>query len=155
MALAMAARRWPRTMPFSQQIRHFPSGCAHANVSYKLMPMPRLSPSMSRGVLERWHLSAGDQISTYDLVCDVSTDELLDEPSSPTFVLEVESHEDGWLAKVLVAEGGAAAPDMPIAVICENEEDVHLFKDFSVLKGEQVPTGSFCWQAFLKKDTGD
>ena len=81
---------------------------------HKLMPMPRLSPSMTSGVVHRWLVAEGSQLSTYDLVFEVATRELLEEPTAEPVVLEIETHEEGWLARVLVAEGAAAVPDQPM-----------------------------------------
>jgi len=83
---------------------------------HKLMPMPRLSPTMQTGRLEQWKLRVGEPVSMYQLVCDVMTNELTDASNAtvPNVVLEVEACEDGWLAKVLLAEGASAAPDVPM-----------------------------------------
>ena len=47
-------------------------------------------------------------------------------------VMEMESMEDGYLAKILVPSGDAddIPVGKPVCVMCENEEDVGAFKDF-------------------------
>ena len=161
------------------------SGCSHPRACstlalppHKLLPMPALSPSMRRAVLHRWLLEPGAPVKSTDLVCEVRTTELL-EDSDDEFTLEVESHEDGFLAKLLLQPGEAAGPDVPIAVICEEEashaifyschtprlpilhsnlppppnltsqEDIKSFEHFET--AELVPAGHFCWQAYVVK----
>ena len=46
------------------------------------------------------------------------------------------------------AQGGSAAPDVPIAVICENADDVAAFDDFQA--SALVEPATFAWQGFLK-----
>ena len=115
---------------------------------HKLMPMPRLSPTMRTGRLEQWLVSPGDEIVSQDLVCDVSTSELTEDPEDGTLTLEIESHEDGFLAKILLSDGESAAPDVPIAVVCENREDVDAFRDYT--PAGLCEPATFAWQGFLK-----
>jgi len=117
---------------------------ARAWPPHKLMPMPRLSPSMQCGVLERWVVRSGDPIEMYDVVCHVSTDQLTTEnPTGHPHVLEIEVHEDGFLAKILVAPGSRVAPDEPIAVFCEERNDIPAFSDFSLAPGDLVSRTTF------------
>ena len=46
------------------------------------------------------------------------------------------------------AQGASAAPDVPIAVICENADDVAAFDDFQA--PGLVEPATFAWQGFLK-----
>ena len=61
---------------------------------------------------------------------------------------KIESHEDGYLAKILLRPGESAAPDTPIAVVCEHEADVAAFRDYSA--DGLVEPATFAWQGFLK-----
>ena len=116
---------------------------------HRLMPMPRLSPSMSTGRLDQWLVAVGDEVVSEHVVCEVSTSELTEDPDDETtLVLQIESHEDGFLAKILLPDGASAAPDVPIAVICENADDVAAFDDFQA--PALVEPATFAWQGFLK-----
>ena len=116
---------------------------------HRLMPMPRLSPSMSTGRLDQWLVAVGDEVVSEHVVCEVSTSELTEDPDDETtLVLQIESHEDGFLAKILLPDGASAAPDVPIAVICENADDVAAFDDYS--PPGLVEPATFAWQGFLK-----
>jgi hypothetical protein len=50
----------------------------------------------------------------YDLMYEVTTRELLEEGTPDDVVMEVEGHEDGFIAKILAPVGTAAAPDQPM-----------------------------------------
>jgi len=115
---------------------------------HKLMPMPRLSPSMRTGTLEQWLVSPGDEIVSQDLVCDISTAELTEDPDDGTLTLHIESHEDGFLAKILLGDGESAEPDVPIAIVCENRADVDAFRDYT--PAGLCEPATFAWQGFLK-----
>ena len=115
---------------------------------HKLMPMPRLSPSMRTGKIVQWLARPGDEVVSQELVLEVSTAELTEDPEDGTLVLEIESHEDGYLAKILLADGESGAPDDPIAVVCDNAADVAAFADFK--PSGTVEPATFAWQGFLK-----
>ena len=48
----------------------------------------------------------------------------------------------------MCTQGASAAPDEPIAVICEYASDVDAFKDFQ--GPALVEPATFAWQGFLK-----
>ena len=77
--------------------------------------MPALSPTMTEGNLARWLKKAGDQVSSGDVIAEIETDKA---------TMEVESIEDGILAKILVAEGTQnVAVNSEIAILLEDGED--------------------------------
>lgn len=55
-----------------------------------------------------------------DLCFDVS---LAEEAGGQT-EFEIEGHEEGYLARIVVKEGQAAAPGAPVALMCETKEEV-------------------------------
>jgi len=120
---------------------------------HRLMPMPRLSPSMRTGTLQRWIPSVGDEISSMNVMCEVATSELTEDPEDNgedgVIILEVESHEEGYLAKILLPEGEAAECDIAIAIVCESDTDVPAFADYPTDRREVEPA-TFAWQAYLK-----
>ena len=111
---------------------------------------------MTRGKLLRWRVVEGAELpeNGMDPICDVAPTGLTDDPeieaSAP--VLEIESHEEGYLARILLAEGAEAAPDEAIAVICEREEDVpsvHAAYEVADGRSLSVEPATFAWQAYL------
>ena len=122
---------------------------------HKLMPMPRLSPTMTTGTLLKWRVAEGAALpeSGMDPACDVLPSGLTDDPEDEDVVLEIESHEEGFLARILLAEGATAAPDEAIAVICDSEADIERLRevyDTDVARERPlVEAGTFAWQAYL------
>ena len=79
---------------------------------HRLMPMPRLSPSMNTGRLDQWLVAVGEEVVSEHIICEVSTSELTEDPDDETtLVLQIESHEDGFLAKILLPDVRALAPN--------------------------------------------
>ncbi len=80
--------------------------------------MPALSPTMTEGTLAKWLKTEGEAISPGDVIAEVETDKA---------VMELETDEEGVLAKILVPEGTANVQvGAPIAVIAEEGEDFDL-----------------------------
>jgi pyruvate dehydrogenase E2 component (dihydrolipoamide acetyltransferase) len=70
--------------------------------------MPALSPTMKEGKIVRWLKKEGDKVSSGEAIAEVETDKSN---------LEVESYEDGTLAKIVIGEGEMAPVGAPIAYI--------------------------------------
>lgn len=70
--------------------------------------MPKLSDTMTEGVLVTWHKKVGDAIEIGDVVAEVETDKAL---------MEMEAFEEGVLSEVYVAEGGKAQIGQKLALL--------------------------------------
>ncbi len=78
--------------------------------------MPALSPTMEKGKLAKWLKKEGDKVKSGDILAEIETDKA---------TMEVESIDEGVLAKILVAEGtDDVAVNTPIAVIAAEGEKV-------------------------------
>jgi pyruvate dehydrogenase E2 component (dihydrolipoamide acetyltransferase) len=58
--------------------------------------MPALSPTMEEGTLAKWHVKAGDSVSSGDLLAEIETDKA---------TMEFEAVDEGVIGEILVAEG--------------------------------------------------
>ena len=77
--------------------------------------MPALSPTMEEGTLATWLVKEGDTVSSGDVIAEIETDKA---------TMEVESIDDGVVAKLLVAAGtDNVAVGTLIAVLAEEGED--------------------------------
>lgn len=76
--------------------------------------MPKMSDTMTEGVLAKWHKKVGDQIKAGDVVAEVETDKA---------TMDFESFQEGTLLYIGVEEGQAVPVDAVIAVIGEEGED--------------------------------
>jgi pyruvate dehydrogenase E2 component (dihydrolipoamide acetyltransferase) len=78
--------------------------------------MPALSPTMEKGNLAKWIKKEGDKIKPGDVIAEIETDKA---------TMEVESVDEGIIAKILVAEGTAdVAVNTLIAIVAAEGEDV-------------------------------
>ena len=76
--------------------------------------MPALSPTMTTGTLAKWLVGEGDRVNSGDVIAEIETDKA---------TMEVESVDDGILAKILVDAGTEnVAVGAVIAVLAEDGE---------------------------------
>ena len=118
---------------------------------YKLVPMPRLSPSMSSGRLLQWHIQERAPLpeNGSEVLFEVEAQGLLDEEPGGTHHMLIEAHEEGFLAKILVGPGESAEPDEPVAIVVENQDDCAAFSGEIAGLESRVPAATFAWQAYL------
>ncbi|XP_023277187.1 dihydrolipoyllysine-residue acetyltransferase component of pyruvate dehydrogenase complex, mitochondrial [Seriola lalandi dorsalis] len=84
--------------------------------------LPALSPTMTMGTVQRWEKKVGEKLSEGDLLAEIETDKA-------TIGFEVQ--EEGYLAKIMVAEGTRDVPlGTPLCIIVEKESDISAFKDY-------------------------
>uniref|UniRef100_A0A3Q1ESQ8 Acetyltransferase component of pyruvate dehydrogenase complex n=1 Tax=Acanthochromis polyacanthus TaxID=80966 RepID=A0A3Q1ESQ8_9TELE len=84
--------------------------------------LPALSPTMTMGTVQRWEKKVGEKLSEGDLLTEIETDKA-------TIGFEVQ--EEGYLAKIMVAEGTRDVPlGTPLCIIVEKESDIAAFKDY-------------------------
>jgi pyruvate dehydrogenase E2 component (dihydrolipoamide acetyltransferase) len=81
----------------------------------EVVTMPRLSDTMTDGVVAKWHKKVGDAVSEGDLLAEIETDKA---------TMEFESFQEGVLLHIGIAEGGKAPVDSILAILGEKGEDV-------------------------------
>jgi pyruvate dehydrogenase E2 component (dihydrolipoamide acetyltransferase) len=81
----------------------------------EIIRMPRLSDTMTEGVIVVWRKKVGDAIEIGDILADVETDKA---------TMEIEAYNDGVLLHVGVEEGQTVAIDTLIAVLGEKDDDI-------------------------------
>ncbi|MCL7050598.1 hypothetical protein MKW94_028531 [Papaver nudicaule] len=77
--------------------------------------MPALSSTMTEGKIVSWIKSEGDKLSKGESVVVVESDKA---------DMDVETFYDGWLAAIMVEEGGVAAVGSAIAYLAETEDEI-------------------------------
>ena len=78
--------------------------------------MPALSPTMEEGNLSKWLVKEGDKVSPGDVIAEIETDKA---------TMEVESVDEGTVAKLLVPAGTEGVKvNAVIAILAEDGEDV-------------------------------
>jgi pyruvate dehydrogenase E2 component (dihydrolipoamide acetyltransferase) len=76
--------------------------------------MPKMSDTMTEGVVVKWHKKTGDKVKIGELVAEIETDKA---------TMEFESYFDGVLLYIGIEEGKAAPVDSILAVIGKEGED--------------------------------
>ncbi|MCA6493841.1 MAG: pyruvate dehydrogenase complex dihydrolipoamide acetyltransferase [Chitinophagaceae bacterium] len=85
--------------------------------------MPRLSDTMTEGVIASWHKKIGDQVKKGDLLAEIETDKA---------TMELESYQNGTLLHIGTPNGGKLQVNDLLAIIGEKGEDVaHLVAQHS------------------------
>ncbi|MEB3886917.1 dihydrolipoamide acetyltransferase family protein [Lyngbya sp. CCY1209] len=91
--------------------------------------MPALSSTMTEGKIVSWQKSSGDRVGKGETVLIVESDKA---------DMDVEAFHEGFLATVIVPEGGVAEVGQTIALIAETEAEIEEAKQ----KGAALSSGS-------------
>lgn len=91
--------------------------------------MPRLSDTMTEGVIADWHKKVGDTVKKGEVLADIETDKA---------TMELESYKDGKLLHIGAQKGEKIAVNDLLAVIGD-ESKVDLQKILSASKNKGVP----------------
>jgi pyruvate dehydrogenase E2 component (dihydrolipoamide acetyltransferase) len=98
----------------------------------EIVRMPKLSDTMTEGVVAKWHKKVGDKVKSGDLLADIETDKA---------TMEFESFQDGVLLYIGVSEKQAAPVDSILAILGKEGEDVSsLIKSNGAQKNGAVKT---------------
>lgn len=82
----------------------------------EVVRMPKLSDTMTEGVIEKWHKKVGDKVKSGELLADIATDKA---------TMEFESFQDGVLIHIGIEEGKPIPVDSVIAILGKGGEDVN------------------------------
>src|SRR5207244_13463180 len=77
--------------------------------------MPRLSDTMTEGVIAEWNKKVGDPVKKGDLLAKIETDKA---------TMELESYKDGTLLHIGADKGGKLQVNDLLAIIGQQGEDI-------------------------------
>lgn len=80
----------------------------------EVVKMPKMSDTMTEGVIAKWHKKVGDKVKSGDVLAEIETDKA---------TMDFESYQDGVLLYIGIEEGKAAPVDAVIAVLGKEGED--------------------------------
>lgn len=80
----------------------------------EIVKMPKLSDTMTEGVVSKWHKKVGDKVKSGDLLAEIETDKA---------TMDFESFQDGFLLYIGVEEGKGAPVDSVLAILGKEGED--------------------------------
>ena len=81
----------------------------------EIVRMPKLSDTMTEGVVAEWHKKVGDSIESGELLAEIETDKA---------TMEFESFQEGVLLHIGVEKGQTAPVDSILAILGEKGEDI-------------------------------
>ena len=76
--------------------------------------MPKMSDTMTEGVVRKWNYKVGDTIKSGDILAEVETDKA---------TMDLENYEKGTILHFEINEGDAADVDSVIAIVGAAGED--------------------------------
>ena len=85
-----------------------------SGINAEIVRMPKMSDTMTEGVLAAWHKKVGDKVSSGELVAEIETDKA---------TMEYESFEDGTILYLGAETGGSVAVDGVLAIVGEPGAD--------------------------------
>ena len=91
----------------------------------EIVRMPKLSDTMTEGVVAAWHKKVGDAVESGDLLAEIETDKA---------TMEFESFQDGTLLYIGVETGATAPVDSILCVLGEEGEEFQ-----SLIDEDDVP----------------
>src|SRR5215207_5355303 len=80
----------------------------------EIIKMPKMSDTMTEGVIASWLKKVGDTVKSGDLLAEVETDKA---------TMELESYEDGTLLYIGVEAGASVVVDGVLAIVGEKGAD--------------------------------
>lgn len=80
-----------------------------------VIDMPKLSDTMSEGVIAKWNVKEGDEVKTGDIIAEVETDKA---------TMDVEVFDGGTILKIIAKEGEAVPLGGLMAIIGKPGEDI-------------------------------
>ena len=93
----------------------------------EIVKMPKLSDTMTEGVVAAWHKKVGDEVESGDLLAEIETDKA---------TMEFESFQDGFLLYIGVDTGATAPVESVLCILGEKDED---YKELLASAEEAAP----------------
>jgi pyruvate dehydrogenase E2 component (dihydrolipoamide acetyltransferase) len=81
----------------------------------EIVRMPKLSDTMTEGVIAAWHKKVGDKVNAGDLLAEIETDKA---------TMEFESFDSGYLLHQGVSVGDSAPVNGILAILGDKNEDI-------------------------------
>jgi len=94
----------------------------------EIVRMPKMSDTMTEGVIAKWHKKVGDQVKSGELMAEIETDKA---------TMDYESFNEGTILYIGAAEGQAVKVNDVLAIVGKKGEDYK-----ALLEGAQQASGS-------------
>jgi pyruvate dehydrogenase E2 component (dihydrolipoamide acetyltransferase) len=127
-ATAATAAAAPAAAPAAAGVNGAAGGGIDLSKQEEVILMPRLSDTMTEGVIADWHKKVGDSVKKGDILADIETDKA---------TMELESYKEGKLLYIGAQKGEKIAVNDLLAVIGD-EKKVNLDKIVAASKNKGV-----------------
>ena len=108
-----------------------------SGINASLITMPKMSDTMTEGVIANWLKKVGDDVKSGDIIAEVETDKA---------TMELEAYEDGKLLYIGVEAGSSVPIDGVIAVVGEEGADYE-----TLIKAQSSPSEAKAPEADAQK----
>lgn len=85
-----------------------------SGIKAKIVQMPKMSDTMTEGVIAAWHKKVGDSVKSGELMAEIETDKA---------TMEYESYDSGTVLYIGAEKGQAVAVDGVLAIVGEKDAD--------------------------------
>lgn len=85
-----------------------------SNIKAKIVQMPKMSDTMTEGVIAAWHKKIGDTVKSGDLMAEIETDKA---------TMEYESYDNGTLLYIGAEKGQSVAVNGVLAIVGDKDAD--------------------------------
>jgi pyruvate dehydrogenase E2 component (dihydrolipoamide acetyltransferase) len=96
----------------------------------EIVKMPKLSDTMTEGVVAAWHKKVGDKVKSGELLAEIETDKA---------TMEFESFVDGVLLHIGIEKGQSAPVDSLLAIFGKEGEDVSALIQNAAAPASSIP----------------
>ncbi|HET9054819.1 MAG TPA: pyruvate dehydrogenase complex dihydrolipoamide acetyltransferase [Cyclobacteriaceae bacterium] len=101
-----------------------------SSIKAKIVQMPKMSDTMTEGVIAAWHKKVGDAVKSGDLMAEIETDKA---------TMEYESYDTGTLLYIGAEKGQAVPVDGVLAIVGEKDADWKTLLKASQSKSTAAP----------------
>lgn len=99
----------------------------------EIITLPKMSDTMTEGVIVRWTVKIGDSVKSGDIIAEVETDKA---------TMDMEVYSKGQILHLIASEGQAIPVDAPIAVVGQPGEDFQALLSAAATGGSKNETAS-------------
>ncbi|GAB2593064.1 pyruvate dehydrogenase complex dihydrolipoamide acetyltransferase [Spirosoma areae] len=99
----------------------------------ELIRMPKMSDTMTEGVIAEWHKKVGDKVKSGDVLAEVETDKA---------TMDLEAYDEGTLLYIGVEKGASVPVDGVLAVIGADGEDYKALLNGSTGGSQEAPAAA-------------
>ncbi len=99
----------------------------------EIITLPKMSDTMTEGVIVRWTVKIGDSVKSGDIIAEVETDKA---------TMDMEVYSKGQILHLIANEGQAIPVDAPIAVVGQPGEDFQALFSGAASSGSNNNTSS-------------